>query len=157
MLKCQQLLAFNIYEHYKLHAQLILFIWFDSLRPSQQFFSYAGTGLPGLNQYYARINVSFSRTQGSDAGEARNPQPFSLESSTLPLSYGAPYAQLSWACKKFYNLGAWSSWLKMIMPLTSTSHINPCLVLVQPSKTRPDITEKLLTDIIKSKWHPLLS
>ena len=24
-------------------------------------------------------------------------------------------------------------------------HINPCLVLVQPGKTRPDITEKLLT------------
>ena len=28
-----------------------LFVWFDSLRPSQQFFSYAGMGLPGLNQY----------------------------------------------------------------------------------------------------------
>ena len=25
---------------------------FDSLRPSQQFFSYVRTGLPGLNQYY---------------------------------------------------------------------------------------------------------
>ena len=25
-------------------------------------------------------------------------------------------------------------------------HINPCLVLVQPTKTRPDITEKLLTE-----------
>ena len=24
-------------------------------------------------------------------------------------------------------------------------HINPCLVLVQPRKIRPDITEKLLT------------
>ena len=29
-----------------------LFIYlFDSLRPSQQFFSYVGTDLPGLNQY----------------------------------------------------------------------------------------------------------
>ena len=28
----------------------VLFV-FDSLRPSQQLFSYAGTGLPGLNQY----------------------------------------------------------------------------------------------------------
>ena len=37
----------------------------------QQSFSYAGTGLPGLNQYQARINVSCSRPQGSDAGEAR--------------------------------------------------------------------------------------
>ena len=28
------------------------FVWFDSLRPSQQSFSYVRTGLPGLNQYY---------------------------------------------------------------------------------------------------------
>ena len=27
------------------------FVWFGSLRPSQQFFSYVGTGLLGLNQY----------------------------------------------------------------------------------------------------------
>ena len=26
------------------------FVWFDSLRSSQQFFSYVLTGLPGLNQ-----------------------------------------------------------------------------------------------------------
>ena len=29
----------------------LTFVWFDSLRPSQQFFSYVGTGLPGMNQY----------------------------------------------------------------------------------------------------------
>ena len=29
----------------------ILLVCFDSLCPSQQFFSYVGTGLPGLNQY----------------------------------------------------------------------------------------------------------
>ena len=29
---------------------------FDYLRPSQQSFSYVETGLPGLNQYQARIN-----------------------------------------------------------------------------------------------------
>ena len=29
----------------------VLFVLFDSLRPSQQFFSYVGTGLPGLTQY----------------------------------------------------------------------------------------------------------
>ena len=40
-------------------------LWFDSLRPCQQFFSYIRTGLPGLNQYLARINVSCSRTQRS--------------------------------------------------------------------------------------------
>ena len=29
------------------------FVWFDSLRPSKQFFSHVhvGTGLPGLNQF----------------------------------------------------------------------------------------------------------
>ena len=42
----------------------------DSLCPSQQFFSYVWTGLPGLNQYLAKINMSFSRTQHSDTGEA---------------------------------------------------------------------------------------
>ena len=30
---------------------LCFFFVFDSLRPSQHFFSYVGTGLPGLNQY----------------------------------------------------------------------------------------------------------
>ena len=30
---------------------LCWFVWFDSLHPSQQFFSYVGMGLPGLNQY----------------------------------------------------------------------------------------------------------
>ena len=53
-------------------AVFILFVWLDSLRPCQQSFSYVGTGLPGLNQYYARINASYSMTRRSDAGEARN-------------------------------------------------------------------------------------
>ena len=30
-----------------------LIAWFDSLRPSQQFFSHVRTGLSGLNQYKA--------------------------------------------------------------------------------------------------------
>ena len=46
-----------------------------NLCPSQQFFSYVRTGLPGLNQYYARVHASCSRTQHSDAGEARNETP----------------------------------------------------------------------------------
>ena len=29
----------------------VLFVCFESLHPSQQFFSYVETGLPGLNQY----------------------------------------------------------------------------------------------------------
>ena len=32
-------------------AQCSLVGWFDSLRPSQHFFSYNGMFLPGLNQY----------------------------------------------------------------------------------------------------------
>ena len=52
--------------------------WFDSLRPSQQFFSYVGMGLPGLKQYQARINVSYAGTQHSDAGEARTRSPLVL-------------------------------------------------------------------------------
>ena len=43
---------------------------FVCLRPCQQFFSYVEAGLPGLNQYSARINGSYSRTQPRDAGEA---------------------------------------------------------------------------------------
>ena len=60
------------------------FVLFDSLGPSQQFFSYIVTGLPGLNQYLARINVSCSRTQRSEASEAQtcNPSP-SVSSQTL--------------------------------------------------------------------------
>ena len=46
------------------HFKLILYF------PSKSF-SYVGTGLPGLNQYYARINVPCSRTQCNDAGAAQ--------------------------------------------------------------------------------------
>ena len=35
------------------------------------YLSYVGTGFAGLNQYLARINISCSRTQHSEAGEAR--------------------------------------------------------------------------------------
>ena len=49
---------------------LFCLIWYESLHPSRQFFSYVGTGLPRLNQYQARINVTCSSIQHSDAGEA---------------------------------------------------------------------------------------
>ena len=54
---------------------LFLFVCFESLRPSQQFFSYDGMGLSGLNQYKARNNVSCSRTQHSDTSKARTCKP----------------------------------------------------------------------------------
>ena len=41
---------------------VLAFVWFDSLCLSQQFFSYVAMGLPRLNQYKAKINVSCSRT-----------------------------------------------------------------------------------------------
>ena len=42
---------------------LKFFVLFDLiLYVSSTIFSYVGTGLPGLNQYLARINVSCSRT-----------------------------------------------------------------------------------------------
>ena len=66
----------------------------DSLRPSQQSFSYVGTGLPGLNRYQARINVSCSRTQHSDTGEAGTRSPLSFELSTLPLSHCIPFLRI---------------------------------------------------------------
>ena len=47
-------------------------------------------GLPGLNQYWARINVSYSRTTTQWRRWGSNPRPFGLESSTLPLSHCAP-------------------------------------------------------------------
>ena len=39
-------------------------------------------GFPGLNQYQARNNVSYSRTQHSDAGEAKTRGP-SVSSQAL--------------------------------------------------------------------------
>ena len=44
---------------------LKVFVCFDSLRPSQQFFSHVSMSLPGLNQYLAEDNVSNLRTQCS--------------------------------------------------------------------------------------------
>ena len=61
---------------------------FCSFHLSQRFFIYVGKGLPWLNHNLARIDMSCSRTQHIDAGEAIicNPS-VSLESSTLPLSH----------------------------------------------------------------------
>ena len=69
-------------------AVFVLFVWFDYLRPSQQSFSYVGTGFSGLNQYYARINVSCSMTQRSEADEARNRGPLVSSSQCLNTKCG---------------------------------------------------------------------
>ena len=66
----------------------VCLIWFFTSH--QQSFSYIGTGLPGLKQYWARINVSCSRTTTQWRRWGSNPRPFGLESSTLPLSHCAP-------------------------------------------------------------------
>ena len=52
---------------------------------NQQSFSYKGTGLPGLNQYLARINV-FAQGHNPMTPVRFNPGPLGLESSTIPLS-----------------------------------------------------------------------
>ena len=52
------------------------------------FLSYVRTGLPGLNQYLARIIVSCSRTQHYETGKARDHSP-SVLSHSLPLSHCA--------------------------------------------------------------------
>ena len=57
---------------------VLLFVSFDSLNFSQQFFSYVRTGFPGMKQYLARINVSCSSTQHNDAGEAQTHFPLVL-------------------------------------------------------------------------------
>ena len=65
------------------------FFLFDSLRPGQQFFSYVGTGLPGLNQYKVGVNVSCSG-HNSVRPLRLKPATLDLESSTLTLSHCTP-------------------------------------------------------------------
>ena len=72
----------------------------------QQSISYVGTGLPGLNQYYARINVSCSRTQRSDPGEARTWGPL-VSSQAL-----------------FHSSSPLIHWYSFIMNKTSTMSMN---------------------------------
>ena len=51
-------------------ATALSFVCFDSLRPSQQFLSHVGTGLPELDQYLAEDKLSYSRTQRRASGVA---------------------------------------------------------------------------------------
>ena len=50
------------------YLDVSFFFWFYSLRHSQHFFSYVGTGLTWLNQYLARIYAFCPKTQNRDAG-----------------------------------------------------------------------------------------
>ena len=73
--------------------RICLFVCFDSLRPSQHFFSHVGTGLPALNQYLSRVSVLLNdTTQCHLCGS--NQKPLDLEPNTLPLSLPAPKALL---------------------------------------------------------------
>ena len=74
----------------------------------QHSFSYVGMGLPRLNQYLARINVSYSRTQPSDTGEAPTRSP-SVLSQALSLGSLSRWAKkgglrLRWANNAFLTL-----------------------------------------------------
>ena len=60
----------NKTENNNTTLMFVLFVWYDSLIPSQQFFSHVIMGLPGLNQY--------SRIQGSASREARTHNPLIL-------------------------------------------------------------------------------
>ena len=46
---------------WKMEHLLQKFVWFNSLRPCQQSFSYVRTGLPGLNHCSKRANAPFSK------------------------------------------------------------------------------------------------
>ena len=74
-------------------GKVLLFICFDSLHPSQQFFSHVGTSLPGLNQYEAVDKVSCSRTQPSDSTgcEARTNNPLIPSLTLYQLNHCAPH------------------------------------------------------------------
>ena len=50
----------------------------------------SGTGLPGLNQYEARINVSWSRTQHSDADEVGTRRPSVLSQALYHCATALP-------------------------------------------------------------------
>ena len=66
---------------------------FDLILSShQQSFRYKGTGLPGLNQYLAGINV-LAQGHNTVTPVRLEPRPFGLESSTLPLSHWVPLTE----------------------------------------------------------------
>ena len=87
-----------------------LFVWFDSLCPSLQFFSHVGMGLPGLNQYKAADKVSCSRTQHSDSagGEARPSKPSIPSLTGYQLSHCTPHTVIPAWCQNNLSVKCWS-------------------------------------------------
>ena len=65
-----------------------LFGWYDSLRPSQQFISYVGMGLPATSTKQ-RVKCL---AQGQNAASPVGLKPLDLQTSTLPLSHHPPIA-----------------------------------------------------------------
>ena len=64
---------------------MVMFVWFDYLRPSQQFFNYVRTGPTGLNQYCDLLKDTTQRRRWGS-----NPEPLDLKNSTLPLNCSTP-------------------------------------------------------------------
>ena len=84
-------------------------------------FSYVRMGLPGLNQYYARINVSCSRTQHSDVGEA---QTCGLSVSSQALYHWATVLPQKQVIKHFCKQ-RWSRW-----NTTESSFLRICIRII---------------------------
>ena len=121
--------------HWSAVCDCFAYTWFDSLRPFTNF-QLCRDGSSWVEQ--ARNNVSCSRTQRSNAGYCDISRSYSLA-----FFIGSAVAQWS------------SAWLETKGPRVRASpaslhcgpwarHIYPSLVLVQPRKTRPYITERLL-------------
>ena len=77
-----------------MHNLSLCFVCSDSLHPSQQFFTYVETGLPGLNQYLAEDKVSCSRTQHSALVRLEPTTPQSRVKHS-PLNHHTPHPSFS--------------------------------------------------------------
>ena len=74
-------------------ASLKSIVWYDTLHPSQQFYSHVGTCLPGLHEFLAVDKVSSSRAQHTDSAgsEARPSNPLIPCLKLYQLSHCAPH------------------------------------------------------------------
>ena len=87
---CWQIMLFASLSPNFLKSQGNVFVWFDSLRPSQKTFSYVRTGLSRMNQYSAGINVPCLRTQGSAASEAQTRNPSTMSQALYQGATASP-------------------------------------------------------------------
>ena len=131
-------------------------------------------GLPGLNQYYARINLSCSWTQRSDAGEAQTRSPSVLSQALLALSHCAPYTKkqctFSWLRFKFFNFKHFKPLGTTLIDKTCQLHIFSFLLI--PSNRKYGFTHGKHQYVSKTifimetnclilkpttKWRPMLT